>query len=268
MSSVPQGGSAPDQWGSAPQGGAAGDQWAGTPQGEQPGQPTGTDMQEGAGAQWRPEWGTGPQASGLSPVPEGQTRVTGRRVVQYVLDYILSGIIPGALYWALSRGHGGLQALGILLAVILSILFYIWYWVIRAHRAGGQTFGMQLLGVRIISKDGGQASIGQLAVRWILLIIDDLVLGLVGLFTILFSRYRQRVGDHLAKTLVVRADGGFASPAVPPDAAGLARPGTAGTTDTAFRTGSTDVTPTTGETSTTGTADTTGPAASPSNMQR
>jgi uncharacterized RDD family membrane protein YckC len=45
----------------------------------------------------------------------------------------------------------------------------------------------------------------QLFIRGILLIVDTLVWGLVGLITMLFSRYRQRVGDHAAKTLVVRA---------------------------------------------------------------
>jgi uncharacterized RDD family membrane protein YckC len=45
----------------------------------------------------------------------------------------------------------------------------------------------------------------QLFIRGVLLIIDTLFWGLVGLITILCSRYRQRVGDHAAKTLVVRA---------------------------------------------------------------
>jgi uncharacterized RDD family membrane protein YckC len=275
MSTMPQGGWTPDQGGSAPQGGAAGDPWSGTPQGERPAQPTGTGTSAETGAQWRPEWGAGPQhARGSSPVPQQQTRVTGRRVVQYILDYILSGIIPGILYWALNRGHGGRLALGLVISIVLSILVYIWYWVIRPHRANGQTFGMQLLGIRIISKDGGEASIGQLAVRWILLIVDDLVIGLVGLFTILFSRYRQRVGDHVANTLVIRTDGGFASPAAMPDAVAIARPGSTGTTpaaDTAAgagTAGTTGMTGTTSETGTAGTADTTAPADPTDDLQR
>jgi uncharacterized RDD family membrane protein YckC len=39
-----------------------------------------------------------------------------------------------------------------------------------------------------------------------LLIVDTLFFGLVGFITMLASRYRQRVGDHVAGTLVVRAD--------------------------------------------------------------
>jgi hypothetical protein len=146
---------------------------------------------------------------------------------------------------------------------VLSILVYIWYWVIRPHRANGQTFGMQLLGIRIISKDGGAASIGQLAVRWILLIVDDLVIGLVGLFTMLLSRYRQRVGDHVANTLVVRTEGGFASPAGMPDAAAMTRPDTTGSTGTTGTTAATGTQAATGAAGTAGAAGTTdmpGPA--------
>jgi len=97
------------------------------------------------------------------------------------------------------------NAILVLVAALLSAAWYFWYWVYRPYRAGGQSFGMQLLGLRIISKDGGRATMGQLFIRGILLIVDTLIWGLVGLITILCSRYRQRVGDHAAKTLVVRA---------------------------------------------------------------
>jgi uncharacterized RDD family membrane protein YckC len=254
MSSMPQGGSGPDQGdaagqggaakdstpeggaaqggtpqGGAAQGGAAGDRWIGTPQGKaaaggqwtpdpqgaaagnqgtsagQPGQRLGTDTQYDAGAQWRPEWGTGPRHSAsASPVPERLTRVTGRRVVQYIIDHILAGIIPAVLYWGLDRGTGVREAVGALVASVLTIAIYILYWVVRPYVANGQTFGMQLLGIRVIRKDGGRASIGQLFGRAILLIVDLLFFGLVGLITMLCSRYRQRVGDHAAKTLVIR----------------------------------------------------------------
>jgi uncharacterized RDD family membrane protein YckC len=140
-----------------------------------------------------------------SPVDIRETRVTGRRVVQYIIDYILSGIIPGLAYWLFDRGHGVLHGFGWLLATVISLAVLLWYWVLRPHSKNGQTFGMQLLGVRVISKDGGPANMVQLIIRTVLLIIDDLVFGLVGLITMLCSRYRQRVGDHAARTLVVNA---------------------------------------------------------------
>ena len=62
-----------------------------------------------------------------------------------------------------------------------------------------------MAGPAVISKDGDRANKTQLVIRWILLIIDTLFICLVGLITMLFSHYRQRVGDHAAKTLVVRS---------------------------------------------------------------
>jgi uncharacterized RDD family membrane protein YckC len=172
------------------------------------------------------EWSVARHAKVSSPVPAEVTRVTGRRVIQYILDGILSSIVPSVLYWALDRGHGGLHVLGVTAAAVLSILCYVWYWVLRPHHANGQTFGMGLLGIRIISKDGGPAGYAQLVIRWLVLILDDLFAGLVGLFVILLSRHRQRIGDHLARTLVVRA--GWQGAAGELQSAVAARPGVAG----------------------------------------
>jgi uncharacterized RDD family membrane protein YckC len=139
------------------------------------------------------------------PVDRNETNVVGRRVVQYVIDYVLVGIIPGIAYWLFDRGSGFLHGFGWTIATLIALVVYLWYWVIRPHGHHGQTFGMQLLGLRVISKDGGPASMLQLFVRGVLLIVDTFFFGLVGLITMMASRYHQRVGDHMARTLVVGA---------------------------------------------------------------
>ena len=73
-----------EQFGSVPSGGAPGQSQGGY------GQPQGGQ-----------QWGSQP---GDSPVHREETRVTGRRVVQYAIDYVLVGIIPGLAYWLLDRG--------------------------------------------------------------------------------------------------------------------------------------------------------------------
>jgi len=171
--SVPPGGSGPGQSGA-----------------EFPGQPYGGRS-----------WGSQPGAG--SPVDRDETRVVGRRVVQYVIDYILVGIVPAIAYWLLDRGSGFLHGFGWTIATLIAIVVYLWYWVLRPYGHHGQTFGMQWLGVRIISKDGGPANMLQLFVRGILLVIDTLFFGLVGLVTMMASHYHQRVGDHAARTLVI-----------------------------------------------------------------
>jgi uncharacterized RDD family membrane protein YckC len=207
MTSGPQPGT-PGQWGGGPEGAAPGPQQPGVgAQGAAPGFQGGAS-QGGASQGGGPgqQWGSLPQVGAASPVPRRETKVTPRRVIQYIIDDILVGIVPGLVWWLVGdRGHGAWHAIGWLIAVVVAVLIMIWYWVLRPYGHGGQTFGMQWLGLRIISKDGDRANKMQLVIRWILLIIDTLFIGLVGLITILCSHYRQRVGDHAAKTLVVRA---------------------------------------------------------------
>jgi uncharacterized RDD family membrane protein YckC len=140
----------------------------------------------------------------ISPVNEADTRVTGRRVVQYIIDYVITAVVAAVIMWALDRGTGAANAGLLLVGAIVVAAWYFWYWVYRPYRANGRSLGMQLLGIHIISKDGGRASMMQLLIRGILLIVDTFIWGLVGFITIICSRYRQRVGDHVAKTVVVR----------------------------------------------------------------
>jgi uncharacterized RDD family membrane protein YckC len=209
MSSMPER-DAPGQWSGGTQQGPH--EWVGSSdQRDIPGQ----EQFGGAPPRGMPQGGSYPddqhgaywadQHGGASPVDRDETRVVGRRVVQYIIDYILVGIIPGIAYWLLDRGSGFLHGFGWALATLIALVIYLWYWVLRPSSHHGQTFGMQLLGVRVVSKGGGPASMLQYLVRGVMLIIDTLFFGLVGLITMMASRYHQRVGDHLAKTLVVGA---------------------------------------------------------------
>lgn len=217
MSSMPER-NAPGEWSGGTQ--QSSREWVGTsdqrdaPGHEQFGGPPSGGMPQGGGypddpygSYWAGQPGMG------SPVNRDETQVVGRRVVQYIIDYILAGIIPGIAYWLFDRGGGFLHGLGWLVATLIALAVYLWYWVLRPNSHQGQTFGMQLLGLRIISKSGGPASVPQYFVRGVMLIIDTLFFGLVGLITMMASRYHQRVGDHLARTLVVGAGYGTTDPA-------------------------------------------------------
>ncbi len=168
--------------------GAQGQPYGMPPPGGMPGEPP-------AAMQGRP----------ISPVNEAETRVTGRRIVQYIIDAIIYGIVAGAISWALDRGTGGLHALLVVLTVVLDIIWYVIYWALVPYRVKGQTVGMMALKIRVISMDGGPASLVQLIVRSILLVLFSPVSLLVGIIVMMLSRYRQRTGDHMAKTTVVRA---------------------------------------------------------------
>jgi uncharacterized RDD family membrane protein YckC len=190
----------PGEWGTPSQGTAPGqEQFGSVPSGGNPGQPSG----DVPGGQWGGQQGSG------SPVGAAETRVTWRRIFQFWIDAFLVSIVPYLVSIPFDRSSSTLMNIvGGLLYVVLFVLIGAWYWVIRPHSHSGQTFAMKWLGLRVISKDGGPATATQLCVRWIGLLFDAVpwlwpITGLLGLIVMLCSRYRQRIGDHLARTLVI-----------------------------------------------------------------
>jgi uncharacterized RDD family membrane protein YckC len=190
----------PGEWGTPAQGSVPGqEQFGRVPSGGDPGQPGG----DTPGGDWGSQPGYG------SPVSEAETRVTWRRIFQFWIDAFLVSIVPYLVSIPFDRSNRTLMNIvGGLLYVVLFVLIGLWYWVIRPHHHNGQTFAMQWLGLRVISKHGGPANATQLFVRWIALLFDAApwmwpITGLLGLIVMLCSRYRQRIGDHLARTLVI-----------------------------------------------------------------
>ena len=177
--SVPGQANAPEQgqyqYGASPQGGGPGQQW-GSPMAAQP----------------------------ISPINEIETRVTGRRTVQFIIDIIIYGIVGSLISWALNRGTGGVHAILVIVDVVVIVAWYVIYWALIPFKNDGQTIGMKVLGIRIINLNGGPASMLQLVVRSILLILFVIPSLLVGIIVMMCSRYRQRTGDHMARTIVVR----------------------------------------------------------------
>ena len=175
------------------------EQYSGTPYGPVPAQAPG------------PEPGAEPgvQPERTAAVTRAQTRVTGRRVVQYLIDSFLVSIIPSLVSIPFDQSNStGMHVVGGMVSFVLFVLISLAYWVFLAHRMKGQTLGMKLLSLRVISKGGGPATKTQLFIRWICLIVDAIpytwpFTGLVGFIVILCSRNRQRIGDHLARTLVI-----------------------------------------------------------------
>ena len=203
---------------STPERDAAGQWSGGTQQGAPPGPPSqasapGQEQFGSAPAQRSAEpprsaaW-TYPDRH-LAPVNEAETRVTWRRIFQYWIDAFLVSIVPYLV--GIPFDNSSRTSVHIIGGIVMFVLFLVigfWYWVVRPRSHNGQTFAMQWFGLRVISKDGSQAITGQYFIRWISLIFDAFpwvwpLTGLLGLIVMLCSRYRQRVGDHLARTLVI-----------------------------------------------------------------
>jgi len=104
------------------------------------------------------------------------------------------------------RGTDEAARIGASLSGVL-LVWLIVFGFMPAQR--GSTFGMRLLGLKVIGEDGGPAPPSRHLIRTAGWLIDGLpfvVPGAVGLVCILVTPSRRRVGDFMAHTYVVRTE--------------------------------------------------------------
>lgn len=101
----------------------------------------------------------------------------------------------------------------------LVVLWLIYYMSLEA--LFGATVGKWMLGLRVTDTEGRQPSFKQILVRNVVRIVDGLpVMGyLLGGVVALLSPRRQRLGDHLAHTVVIRR-GAITAPWLTPEQVG------------------------------------------------
>jgi len=142
---------------------------------------------------------------------QAQTQVqyvgVGRRFVATLVDLILFLIVfvVVAVVSGNAQASGGSVSASLTgaPALILDILFFLYYIVLEAVL--GATLGKLLLGLRVVNVDGSRIGWGASIIRNLLRIIDVLpFFYLLGDILIWTSPQRQRLGDRVAKTVVVR----------------------------------------------------------------
>ncbi|MEW7291425.1 RDD family protein [Aquimarina sp. 2304DJ70-9] len=90
---------------------------------------------------------------------------------------------------------------GIQSLLLLPVMFYSLYMHILFN---GRTVGKMILKIKVVRIDGLPASWSNYLVRWMLRLVDIWIfMASVGVFSILFSSKRQRLGDAAAGTIVI-----------------------------------------------------------------
>lgn len=141
------------------------------------------------------------------------TRTVGRRCLQYVLDVAIVSVpvlIVGFGTAILVRPPGGLAGIEVFLLLVVigmfvlnlagALLVHIWW----PHRHAGRTPAMGWLGLRIVMEDGGVPRLPTYLARFLLLVVDGFLFGIVGIVLMAVSPRHQRFGDMIARTIVVR----------------------------------------------------------------
>lgn len=128
---------------------------------------------------------------------ELNTDILGRRIIAVIADTILVSIILSFFLGLLNiDGIGGL--------VLGYLILYPAYFTI-AETKTGRTPGKAALGLKVVSQTGSPISGQQALLRNVIRLVDGLAYYLVGVLIIVVSNRNQRLGDHAANTLVIRA---------------------------------------------------------------
>jgi uncharacterized RDD family membrane protein YckC len=129
----------------------------------------------------------------------------GLRFVAFLIDsivFLILGYVMAALTGGTTADGFGLQGVPFF---IFSLLSFLYYWLMETYLGG--TLGKLVLGMRVIMEDGEPVTLTASLVRNLLRIVDGLpgflpyLLGAIFIWT---SPAKQRLGDRLAKTYVVK----------------------------------------------------------------
>jgi uncharacterized RDD family membrane protein YckC len=154
-----------------------------------------------------------PSPTGADSTVEGQIAGFGDRALALILDTvfcILAFAVIGnwaAIRWGGATSSGfNLSGLPALVTISLTgLVCFVYYWILEGTL--GATLGKAIVGIRVRRVDGAKADLRASLIRNLLRVVDGLAVYLVGWIIAAFSRLRQRLGDRVAGTVVIRAPG-------------------------------------------------------------
>ena len=121
----------------------------------------------------------------------------------FVLAFVIGVIAMIVDVFSAEQTSGPLEALIVACVLIFSIVYYVGFWT-----ADGQSLGMLLMGLKVVSTDGSRLSTGKALLRYLGYIINAILLS-IGFMWVAFDKMRQGWHDKLAGTLVIYSDDDF-----------------------------------------------------------
>ncbi|VVB69320.1 RDD family protein [uncultured archaeon] len=127
----------------------------------------------------------------------------GIRFVSLLIDTIILALIIGIVGSIIGVGMMEMGRVPWWLGLVDFIIFIVYFTYLEGSR--GQTIGKMIAKIKVVREDGKPIDMNQAFTRNILRIIDGLVIYLIGAILIWRSNKKQRLGDSIAKTVVVKA---------------------------------------------------------------
>ncbi|MFH0787152.1 MAG: RDD family protein [Pseudomonadota bacterium] len=124
-------------------------------------------------------------------------------IIVLVFFFIAGNITAGLVGGKTAEGFE-MHGTPALVVIFLTSLFGLAYFVFLESFLNGQTLGKKLTGIQVVREDGGPIDFSTAFVRNILRVVDGLIFYLVGAILIWRSPLKQRLGDRIAHTVVIK----------------------------------------------------------------
>jgi uncharacterized RDD family membrane protein YckC len=134
----------------------------------------------------------------VSAAPVTGPKLDNRRVLAGVVDLVI--VAAGALVVLVAGDSLTGNRQGALSAVILGWALYYFF---ALESGDGQTVGKKLMKLRVVRANGSPVGMREVAVRTVLRVVDNYLVGLIVMLAT--GDRRQRIGDLAAGTIVVDA---------------------------------------------------------------
>lgn len=142
----------------------------------------------------------------VAPAAHAPLASIRRRVAGFVLDVALVAVLGLGVWWLEHGGHLA-GVLPVPYPTVQNVAIPVLYVLVLAvvPMVAGRTPGMAAFGMRIRdAADRGRVGFVRQLLRAVLLPVDLIALGLVGLVVMWRTPQRQRAGDVIAQTVVER----------------------------------------------------------------
>ena len=132
----------------------------------------------------------------------------GDRLIAALIDYAILGVYFTALvsFFGIFFDSFVFDVNGIILITIYALMYFpiIFYFPACEILARGQSLGKMAMKTRVVTIEGNTPSVSDCLLRWLLYPLDTFLTGFLGVVFITFGKYRQRLGDLAAGTIVIK----------------------------------------------------------------
>ncbi len=126
-----------------------------------------------------------------------------QRILAVILDMLFLGLFYYLLLLILSK-TAFFNKFSVWSFMSVLMLPYFLYYPLFQYWNNGQSFGKQIMRIRIVKTDNSHPRLGDFLIRWVLRLFEVNMIPGLALIVMLFSDKKQRLGDLAANTVVVK----------------------------------------------------------------